>query len=109
MSICVIAHLFFLSEGKPDSKPWMAVWVAWGGVDKCHGISRHGTCVFGVGDLPQLLPHNELFANKFYIDNEYLTLQCLNEWLEFKVACPQLYSDYDYYRGLPYIYKQTGS
>ena len=83
----------------------MAVWVAWGGVDKCHGMWRRGTCVFGVGDLPQLLPHHELFANKFYIDYEPLALQCLNEWLEYKIACPMHDSEYDFYKKLPYVLK----
>ena len=44
----------------------MAVYVAWGGVDRCHGVWKRGTCVFGVEDLPNLITRRELFANKFY-------------------------------------------
>ena len=97
------------SAGKPNRKPWLAVYVGWLGFARCHGLWIRSTCVFGVADLPQLLPHHELFANKFYIDHEPLTLICLNEWLEYKVKCPMKEEDYDFYRQLPYVYKSENS
>ena len=81
------------------------MWVAWYPVDKCHGFFRRGTCIFGVSDLPQLLARHELFANKFYMEREYLTLLCLNEYIEFKSYCPESDEYYDYYRALPFVRK----
>jgi hypothetical protein len=89
-------------SGMPNEKPWLAVYAAWGGVDKCHGQWRHGVCVFGVGDLPNLLKRREFFANKFYIDSQPLALECLANWLEHKVKCPPPFDD-KYYKSLPFI------
>ena len=83
----------------------MAVWAAWNPVDKCHGFWRRGVCIFGVGDLPQLLERHELFANKFYFEREHLTLLCLNEYIEFKAFCKEPDQFYDFYRALPFVRK----
>ena len=47
----------------------------------CHGKRVRTICIFGVGDLPSLTSRKELFANKFHLDFEPLTLDCLEEWL----------------------------
>ena len=36
-------------------------------------------CIFAVRDLPLLASRVELFANKFYLDYEPLTLDCMEE------------------------------
>jgi hypothetical protein len=50
-------------------------WGTW----PCHGRYIRSICVFGVGDLPLLASRPELFANKFHIDYEPLTLECMEE------------------------------
>ena len=62
-------------------KPWLAVYAAWKKHDRCHGKFVRSICVFGIGDLNELVSKKELFANKFYQDYEYLTLDCLEEYL----------------------------
>lgn len=86
----------------PGEKPWLAVYAAWGGVDKCRGWWRHGVCVFGVGDLPNLLTRKEFFSNKFYIDMQPLALECMNAWIEHKVHCPPKFDD-KFYKSLPFV------
>jgi hypothetical protein len=39
--------------GNPEKKTWNAVYVSWGG--PCHGKFVRGICIFGVGDLNQLV------------------------------------------------------
>lgn len=46
---------------------------------RCHGNQQRGICVYGVGDLPWLNGRRELFANKFQLTFEHLTLDCLEE------------------------------
>jgi hypothetical protein len=62
-------------------KPWLAVYAACKKHDRCHGKFVCGIYVFGIGDLNELVSKKELFANKFYHDYEYLTLDCLEEYL----------------------------
>ena len=38
-------------------------------------------CIFGVGDLPWLFDRPELFANKFFMDFEWLAYDCMEELL----------------------------
>jgi len=45
----------------------------------CQGKRVNSVCIFGVGDLPQLARRPELFANKFYIDFEPLTFDCIEQ------------------------------
>ena len=40
----------------------------------------HAHCTYGVGDLPLLVTRPELFANRFQIDFEPATLDCMEEW-----------------------------
>lgn len=107
LSIHYTASPFCLSVGKPNEKPWLAVWVAWGGAAKCHGKWKRSTCIFGVEDLPSLVGHRELFANKFYYDYQPLTLECLNNWIEHKARCPgEGNFNITYYEKLPYVMPQ---
>lgn len=64
----------------PDQKPWLSTFAAWGGVHPCHGKFVRGVCVFGLGDLTELVSRKELFVNKFYYYYQPYALQCLEEW-----------------------------
>ena len=62
-------------------------WLGWYGdapYPQCQGYSRHGICVYGIGDLEWLLDQNHLFANKFDDHYDDLVLQCLEEELEIR-------------------------
>ena len=105
-TVCINKYIILFFPGVPNEKPWLAVFAAWGGVDKCHGTWKRGTCVFGVEDLPTLISKREMFANKFYESHQPLALECLNEWIEYKTTCPNAEPfDYDYYKSLPFIKK----
>ena len=85
-------------------KPWLATYASWGGRDRCHGKFRHGVCVFGIEDLPELVSKKELFANKFYTDYQPLTMDCLEEWIankSFNLIPLEIF----YYKNLPFVIK----
>ncbi|XP_045209194.2 beta-1,3-galactosyl-O-glycosyl-glycoprotein beta-1,6-N-acetylglucosaminyltransferase-like [Mercenaria mercenaria] len=65
-------------------KPFMARFKNWGGKLTnwpCKGKRVHGICVFGIADLPLLASRGEMFANKFHLEYEPRTLDCLEELL----------------------------
>ena len=88
--------------GYPDSKPFLAVYVKWYPLAKCHGVLKRGVCVLGVGDLPDLLVRPEFFVNKFAIDYQPLALECLEAWLEHRVRCAVPFNT-SYYQTLSFI------
>ena len=92
-------------DGLPDRKPWMAAYASWYPRDPCKGKIVRGVCVFGVKDLPQLSERRELFANKFYLDYQYLTMECLQEWLQNRSAS-YLPASYEFYRNLPFVIRK---
>ncbi|XP_071130399.1 beta-1,3-galactosyl-O-glycosyl-glycoprotein beta-1,6-N-acetylglucosaminyltransferase-like [Mytilus edulis] len=92
-------------SGNPEKKPWLAVYASWGGRDRCHGKYVRGVCVFGVGDLNELVSKKELFANKFYPDFQYLALDCLEEYIYNKTFSHLPFETF-YYKQLPFIRKQ---
>jgi len=51
----------------------------------CYGRRVRQVCIFGVKDLPLLSSRPELFANKFYLDFEPLTFDCMEERLHARV------------------------
>ncbi|KAG7256410.1 hypothetical protein CRUP_021420 [Coryphaenoides rupestris] len=64
----------------------MARLVMWRGEQssKCHGHFVRGVCVFSVGDLPWIVQHHHLFANKFDVDADSVAVHCLEEYLKGK-------------------------
>ena len=48
---------------------------------KCHGKRVRQICIFGIGDLPLLASRQEMFANKFHLDYQPYTYQCMNEFI----------------------------
>lgn len=61
--------------------------VMWQGTDsqvQCHGHFVRAVCVFGVGDLPWIVQHHHLFANKFDVDADSVAVHCLEEYLRDK-------------------------
>lgn len=91
-------------SGVPDKKPWLATYAAWGGKDPCHGQFRHGVCIFGIQDLPNLTERKEFFANKFYLTHQPLALDCLEEYMYNRTIHRQPI-DTSYYETLPFVIK----
>lgn len=91
-------------SGHPNKKPWLAVYVKWGGVDHCYGVFKRGICIFGVADLPDLITRKEFFCNKFYLKLQPVALDCLEAWIQYKTECPAPV-DEEYYKSLPFIKK----
>ncbi|XP_033728967.1 N-acetyllactosaminide beta-1,6-N-acetylglucosaminyl-transferase-like [Pecten maximus] len=86
--------------GVPDNKPFLATYANWG--LGCHGKYVRGVCIYGLGDLPELVSRHELFANKFYRDYQPVALRCLEEW-HFNKTFSFLPYELYYYRHLPFI------
>jgi len=92
-------------KGDPYTKPWMAIYAAWGRrtLDPCFsGKTRHGVCVFGLKDLPMLFHRYEFVANKFEMDGEYMALDCLEEYLYNRTVAASPFDTF-HYRVLPFI------
>ncbi|XP_062569798.1 N-acetyllactosaminide beta-1,6-N-acetylglucosaminyl-transferase-like [Saccostrea cucullata] len=68
------------SDGFNGNRLWIAATVSWKDKRNCHGKYVRFICVFGIGDLKELVSQNTLFANKFYHDYQPLALKCLEEW-----------------------------
>ncbi|XP_063170070.1 beta-1,3-galactosyl-O-glycosyl-glycoprotein beta-1,6-N-acetylglucosaminyltransferase 3-like [Candoia aspera] len=50
----------------------------------CSGAYQRAVCIYGFGDLPWLLTHHHLFANKFDPNVDDYVIQCLEEHLRYK-------------------------
>ncbi|XP_076813405.1 beta-1,3-galactosyl-O-glycosyl-glycoprotein beta-1,6-N-acetylglucosaminyltransferase-like [Clavelina lepadiformis] len=50
----------------------------------CSGYWRHFSCVFGAGDVNQLIQKQAIFANKFDVEHDRLPLTCLRRHLNGK-------------------------
>ncbi|CAG2192862.1 GCNT1 [Mytilus edulis] len=90
--------------GNPEKKPWLATYASWPPRDRCHGKIVREICIYGVGDLNELVSRKELFANKFYPDYQYLALDCLEEYIHNKTFSPLPFDSF-YYKQLPFIRK----
>ncbi|XP_046547712.1 beta-1,3-galactosyl-O-glycosyl-glycoprotein beta-1,6-N-acetylglucosaminyltransferase-like [Haliotis rubra] len=99
-------------------KPYIARFKNWGPIwgEKsfdwpCKGKRVRMICIFGVGDLRLLSSRRELFANKFHIDYQPQTYDCMDEWIRNRTI--QEYNgtftmNYDFYEKMPhlkYIYR----
>ncbi|XP_077990978.1 N-acetyllactosaminide beta-1,6-N-acetylglucosaminyl-transferase-like [Glandiceps talaboti] len=51
----------------------------------CAGKYVREVCVFGVGDLHWLTQQHHLFANKFDVTFDPIAVQCLEEWLRYRL------------------------
>ncbi|KAH3866906.1 beta-1,3-galactosyl-O-glycosyl-glycoprotein beta-1,6-N-acetylglucosaminyltransferase-like [Dreissena polymorpha] len=91
--------------GKPEDKPWLAVYAAWGGENPCQGKFVRGVCIFGVSDLQELVNKRQMFVNKFYLDYQPLALACIEEWHLNRTAVPShlLAFNDTFYQQLPFI------
>ncbi|RNA17189.1 beta-1-3-galactosyl-O-glycosyl-glyco beta-1-6-N-acetylglucosaminyltransferase 3-like [Brachionus plicatilis] len=52
----------------------------WGGEYKCKGKWRHGVCVFSVEDLPEMVSRHHFVVNKFLLDFDPISYQCMEKW-----------------------------
>ncbi|XP_041036654.1 beta-1,3-galactosyl-O-glycosyl-glycoprotein beta-1,6-N-acetylglucosaminyltransferase 3-like [Carcharodon carcharias] len=51
----------------------------------CTGRYRHLICVYGSGDLPWIVQQERLFANKFDLQVDNTAVQCMEEYVRYKV------------------------
>ncbi len=82
--------------------PTRARYVGWKNTYKCHGLLRHNICVFSLEDLPQLIGRAEFFANKFLLEYDPITYQCMEEWITNKITSNQAINALNYCR-LPFV------
>ncbi|WAR14174.1 GCNT1-like protein [Mya arenaria] len=72
----------------------------------CSGKFVRGVCVLGIGDLNRAYQSAGMFANKFHQDVEYLSFNCLEEFMHEKTWQQYLHNvtiDTSYYRHLDYV------
>ncbi|XP_059174353.1 beta-1,3-galactosyl-O-glycosyl-glycoprotein beta-1,6-N-acetylglucosaminyltransferase-like [Physella acuta] len=72
-------------KGEPETddtiKPFLSRYKNWFGMYPCAGQSVRGICILSTGDLPLLYESKQLFANKFYLSEDLLSVGCLEEKL----------------------------
>jgi len=96
--------------GVADAYSWEPVtrakhWDGLYGDRKCHGRWLRGICVYGLGDAAWLAGRRELFANKFNLTYDHLTLDCLEQRHRRRTAARRTADDFDaaFYRQLPTV------
>ena len=82
----------------------MAVYVVWWYENNCHGRNNRGHCVYGIGDLANLVTRPEFMANRIDVNFEPLTVECLEAWHRLKEECPP-YFDSKFYQSLEFVKK----
>ncbi|XP_071509107.1 N-acetyllactosaminide beta-1,6-N-acetylglucosaminyl-transferase-like [Diadema antillarum] len=60
----------------------------------CVGKYVRAVCVIGAGYLPQLSSQPHLFVNKIHYDYDPITIQCLEEFLDYRTVFPDTISRY---------------
>lgn len=58
----------------------IARFAGWGTEYNCQGKWRHGVCVFSIGDLPEMINRRHFFVNKFLLEVDPVSYQCMEEW-----------------------------
>jgi hypothetical protein len=69
--------------------PTRTRFIGWKHAYKCMGELRHNLCVFSFEDLPELVTRNEYFLNKFQLEYDPISYQCMEEWLNNKISLHQ--------------------
>lgn len=60
-------------------------YAVWGIPEKCKsGSFRHGVCVFGMEDIPELIKVPQFFINKMRSEYDYGAISCWARWLSSK-------------------------
>ena len=74
----------------------------------CHGRILRGICSMGSGDIPGVIESHALFANKFHLEWEAVTLTCLQMWYKDKAEnSHKSRLNLTYYYNLPYLKYRT--
>ena len=101
--VCIPELFLLMFAGDPEQKVFTARASIWqGGNNQCQGKWVRGICVLGIGDLPWAYNRPELFINKFHLDFEPLTLDCMEE-LIYNRTIGQHPFDPTYYENLDIV------
>ena len=73
-----------ISDPNRDRVNTLSRFAGWGGEYKCKGMWRHGVCILSIRDLPFLTSRPHFFVNKFLLDYDPVSYQCMEEWLDEK-------------------------
>jgi hypothetical protein len=73
---------------------------------ECKGIYIHNVCIYSLRDVPELVGRREYFANKFHLQYDPVTYQCMEEWMANKIKKEETIKITDYCR-LPFIKDYT--
>ena len=75
---------------------------------KCRGKYVREVCVFSSGDIPWLLKQPNLFANKFYGEEDWRPLACLEAVLDERARSSASTINHTFYHNLPHVKYGTG-
>jgi hypothetical protein len=88
LTLQFVLKCLFVFPGEPEPDPVNHAyltrfknWGYWPYDYPCAGKRVRWICIFSTGDLPLLASRYELFANKFHMDYEPLTYDCMEELL----------------------------
>lgn len=60
-------------------------YIPWRYKYNCTTYFRHGVCMLSINDLPFVFSLNHFLINKFILNLEPVTYQCLEEFYEYKL------------------------
>lgn len=69
--------------------PTRSRFIGWKNSYKCMGQLIHNICIFSLEDLPELVTRKEFFLNKFMLEFDPVSVQCMEEWLNSKITLHQ--------------------
>lgn len=102
------------AETDPIKYPFITRFKNWGVYPSdypCAGKRVRWVCILSIGDLPLLKEAKQLFANKFYLDYQPQTLECLREMIYNRTRDGILGKhqiDLNYYKNLPIVKNHIG-
>ncbi len=60
-----------------------AIWLT--GNSYCNGIWKNEVCIFSIEDIPRLISQKHFILNKFLLEYDPISYQCMEEWLDYRV------------------------
>ena len=76
---------------------------------QCQGKYVRQVCVFSLGDIPWLLQQPNLFANKFYGEEDWRPVACLEAVLDERARSSASTINHTFYHNLPHVKYGTGA
>ncbi len=63
----------------------MSRFAGWDSEYDCKGYWRNSICVLSIEDMPKIIEKPHFLVNKFLLEFDPISYQCMEEWLEERV------------------------